>query len=131
MALSASVCGDGTSNCICSCVITVLALQRLNTVEVRVVGNTVNLCHQLVHLGLDVSAGNRVVCTVCCLGCQGCHTLKHGMNLCQGTFCCLNQTDGVVGIGCCLVQAVNLGSHALRNSKSCSVIACTVNLITG
>ena len=106
-------------------------LQRLDSVEVSIISDTGNLFLKCCCLFLDIGTCCGAVGTVCRLGCQSNKTLKHGMSLCQSTFSRLNQTDSILCVGSCLVQTVNLRTHSLGNSKTCCVVACTVNSVTG
>ena len=105
--------------------------QRLDSVVIGCGCDAVDLVGQLADFLLDRILGYGVIGSVSGLGCQGCHTLQHAVNFGESTFLGLDESDGVLRVGGCLIETVDLLAHLLGNCEACCIICCAVDTITG
>ena len=105
--------------------------EQLVAVELRLVGDLVDLLGELAHLGDDrvlVGAVERVVLV---LHLQVAHSLQHRVDLVEGAFRRLDQRHAVLRVALGLGEATDLGAHLLGDGQAGGVVGRAVDAVAG
>src|SRR5690606_27309103 len=98
------------------------AVEQVQAVELGGGGDALQFLRQLLDVGVQRGAVGAGVRGIRRLHGEGADALQNLASGGQGAFGGLGQRDAVVGVTRCLVEAVDLAGHALRNGEAGGVV---------
>ena len=105
--------------------------EQLVAVELRLVGDLVDLLGELAHLGDDRVLVGGVERVVLVLHLQVAHSLQHRVDLVEGAFRRLDQRHAVLRVALSLGEATDLGAHLLGDGQAGGVVGRAVDAVAG